>query len=132
MIFTVSGGNAGARITVNTLSEQDGILLLKVEMKMEAEAVPEKFTVGWKMPCVDSYSVWSPSVRTDRQLGPNWSKRKTQSRLASWMPVHGIISMNGQNTEGIDQITTRFTLILKIRWWLMQKEDSGMIFLIKH
>ena len=112
MIFTVSGGNAGARITVNTLSEQDGILLLKVEMKMEAEAVPEKFTVGWKMPCVDSYSVWSPSVRTDRQLGPNWSKRKTQSRLASWMPVHGIISMNGQNkmTVAVSDAITPITI----------------------
>ena len=75
-MFTVSGGNADAKITVNTLSEQDGILLLKVEMKMEAEAVPEKFTVSWKQPCVDSYSVWSPSLRTERQLGPNWSKRK--------------------------------------------------------
>lgn len=112
MSFTVSGGNADAKITVETLSEQDGILLLKVEMKMETEAVPERFSVSWKQPCVDCYSVWSPSIRTERQLGPNWSKRKTESRLASWMPLHSVVSMNGQNrmTVAVSDAVTPITV----------------------
>lgn len=97
MLFTVTGGNVGAKISADAVSEQDGILLIKVDMKMETEAVPEKFSVSWKQPCVDCYSVWSPSIRTDRQLGPNWSKRKTHSRLAAWMPLHGIVSLQGRN-----------------------------------
>ncbi len=97
MLLTVTGGNPDAKITAETVSEQDGITLIKVEMKMETEAVPEKFSVSWKQPCVDCYSVWSPSVRTERQLGPNWSKRKTHSRLAAWMPLHSIVSVQGKN-----------------------------------
>ena len=97
MLLKVTGGNPGAEITAETVSEQDGIILIKVEMKMETAAVPEKFSVSWKQPCVDCYSVWSPSVRTERQLGPNWSRRKTYSRLAAWMPLHGIVSVRGKN-----------------------------------
>lgn len=112
MNFMVSGGNAGAKITVDTLKEQDGILFLAVKMQMDTAAVPEKFTVRWKQPCVDCYSVWSPSLRTARQLGPNWSKRHTESRLACWMPLHGVVSLSGQNrmTVAVSDAVTPITI----------------------
>ena len=112
MKFTVSGGNAGAKITVDTLKEQDGVLFLSVKMQMETAAVPEKFTVRWKQPCVDCYSVWSPALRTARQLGPNWSKRRTESRLACWMPLHGVVSLSGQNrmTVAVSDAVTPITI----------------------
>ena len=58
---------------------------------------PIKFSISWKIPAIDVYSVWSPSVRESHSLQPNWSMRTTRSRLASWMPLHQIISADGRN-----------------------------------
>ena len=112
MQFTVSGGNAGAKITVDTIKEQNGVVYLQVKMAMEQEAVPEKFTVSWKQPCVDCYSVWSPAIRTARQLNANWSKQKTNSRLASMMPLHAIVSAQDRNrmTVAVSDAVTPITI----------------------
>lgn len=36
-------------------------------------------------------------MREGRQLSPNWDRRITESRLASWAPIHTIVSLSGQN-----------------------------------
>ena len=66
-------------------------------MELKEAAVPERFRIFFSIPDVDIYSVWSPLVRYDRYLGPNWRKRTTTSRLASWMPLHALVSANGRN-----------------------------------
>ncbi len=95
--YRIKGGNTGAKIFVDNERNCDGILLFDVNLVLENEAVPEEFCISFSIPAVDAYSVWSPSVRFDRHLGPNWSKRVTTSRLASWMPLHAIVSSSGRN-----------------------------------
>lgn len=97
MKFTITGGREGARITVERQEERDGILYLDVRMLQTEEAIPEPFTVTFRVPVVETYSIWSPNVRWDRSLGPDWNKRRTTSRLASWMPLHAAVSATGRN-----------------------------------
>ena len=97
MQFQITGGSPNAKISLENQREQDGILYVDVVMQLSEEAVPQPFSIEWKMPIINIYSVWSPSMRDNRHLGANWGKRKTPSRLASWMPVHGWISMDGTN-----------------------------------
>ena len=101
MIFNISGGNAGAKIFIDNQREVDGILFADVNMELECEAIPEQFKVVFSFPAVDVYSVWSPAVRFDRHLGPDWSKRTTPSRLASWLPVHSLVSASGRNKMAV-------------------------------
>ncbi len=77
--------------------EQNGILFIDVKMVFETELVPQPLTISFKIPAVDIYSIWSPSNKIVRNLGPNWSKRQTTSRLASGMPLHTVLSAKGRN-----------------------------------
>ena len=95
--YKITGGNDGSRIYIANEREKDGIILFDVCMELESEAVPAQFSLAFDIVDVDIYSVWSPSIRYQRYMGPNWSKRTTESRLASYMPLHSLVSMGGKN-----------------------------------
>lgn len=85
------------KISINTIAKEGGIELYELKVIYPEERIPERFNVSFPTPDIDMYSVWSPSVKYDRHLGPNWSKRTTSSRLASGMPIHSLVSMSGKN-----------------------------------
>ena len=97
MDYRIKGGNAGAKIFIDNERQSDGIVFFDVNLVLEEETVPEEFCISFSIPAIDAYSVWSPSVRFDRNLGPNWRKKVTASRIASWMPLHAIVSSAGKN-----------------------------------
>ena len=97
MYFQIIGGNPGAKIYIDNRRECGGVLFFDVNMQMESEVVPERFSILFSMPDVEVYSVWSPSMHADRHIGPNWRKRTTNARLASWMPLQTLISASGRN-----------------------------------
>ncbi len=97
MEFSIAGGNSGAKIYIDNQRENNGICFFDLNLLLENEVIPEEVSLSFSIKDVDIYSVWSPSIGYDRSLGPNWSKRKTESRLASWMPLHGLVSSAGKN-----------------------------------
>lgn len=97
MEFKIKGGSHNAKIWIENQKELDGILTFDVKMTFQSEEIPDQFTVCFAVPDIDIYSVWSPAVSFNRSLGPNWSKRVTNSRLASMMPLHCLISVDGAN-----------------------------------
>ena len=97
MEFKISGGNPGAEIYMDHRREENGILLFDVHMVPEREEIPESFCISFRIPDVDIYSTWSPSVRFDRRIKTPWAKPTTRSRLSSWMPMHALVSAAGQN-----------------------------------
>lgn len=101
MHFKITGGNDGAVITTSNQTEKGGVLYVEVKMTLPKSDYPKKFSIHWDFPIHDCYSVWSPSIKTGRQLGPNWGKRTTNSRLAAWMPLHTILSATGKNRMAI-------------------------------
>ena len=92
---------ADVKVTVMPLSKENGIEYYEVKAEYPWERIPEPFKVAFTVPHVDIYSVWSPSwvhgSRFERRLGPNWSRRETSSRLASWMPLQTLVSAEGRN-----------------------------------
>ena len=94
-----------AKVILHALSEKDGIALYRVDISYSEARIPEPVAIGFSVPHVDIYSVWSPTwfhaSRFDRRLGPNWSKRSTKSRLASWMPLHALVSADGKNRMAV-------------------------------
>lgn len=101
MNFKITGGNEGAVITIENEREENGIYLADVKMVLPKETTPELFRLEWNFPIHDCYSVWSPSNSGNRDLRPNWGKRRTDSRLAAWMPLHQIVSVTGRNRMAI-------------------------------
>ena len=127
MDFEIIGGNSGARIYIDNERGEDGVLLFDVHLELEEEAIPEQFSISFSIPDVDIYSVWSPSIRGERHLGPLWHKRTTESRLASWMPVHALVSMSGRNrmTVALSDAKTPTSLRTGVR-----EEDARIYWLI--
>ena len=97
MEFSIKGGSPEAKIVIENQVKKDGILTFDVSVSFDEPQIPEKFSIMFDFPSVDIYSVWSPSVRYDRFIGVTWKKKVTQSRLASWMPLHSLVSANGRN-----------------------------------
>ena len=96
MNFNVSGGNKNAQINIE-VRETGGITEAQLNAAFDKAEIPERIKVSWKFPAVDCYSTWSPSIRDDHSIQPNWSPRRTSSELARWMPLHGILSVGGEN-----------------------------------
>ena len=101
MEFRIKGGSPNAKISVENQVEKDGILTFDVSLRFDEPEIPEQFSVVFDFPSIDVYSVWSPSVRYDRFIGVVWKRKITQSRLASWMPVHSLVSADGRNRLAI-------------------------------
>ena len=127
MDFEIIGGNGGARIYIDNERGEDGVLLFDVHLELEEEAIPDPFSISFSIPDVDIYSVWSPSIRGERHLGPLWHKRTTESRLASWMPIHALVSMSGRNrmTVALSDAKTPASLRTGVR-----EEDARIYWLI--
>lgn len=117
MQFRINGGNPDAKIWVDNQTEKDGILYFDVNLSLESEQIPKDFRIRFYTPCVDTYSVWSPDIRYDRSLKPNWSKQLTSSRLAHWMPLHAVVSSKGENraTVAISDAKTPIALRSGVR-----------------
>lgn len=101
MEYRIKGGNEGANIRVENEREVGGVLYFDVKLTFEGEEIPEPFKVSFDFPSIDIYSIWSPSVRYDRHIGPSWRKKVTESRLASWMPLHTLLSADGRNRVAV-------------------------------
>ncbi len=97
MNFKIRGGNPGARICIENKTENDGIFYCDVKFELDEVALPATFGVSFTVPDVDIYSTWSPAIRFGRHIGPAWMKQTTNSRLASWMPLHALLSSGGRN-----------------------------------
>lgn len=110
MKFRIANNNEN--VTVTNEREEDGIIYADVNLNLEKEAIPESFKVLFSIPSADCYSVWSPSLRYERFLNPNWRKQKTASRLASWMPIHQVVSHRSKNkiTIAVSDAKTPITI----------------------
>ncbi len=96
MDFKVKDAGA-AQVSVEAISRENGIELYEINVVYSAEQTPERVTVSFATPNKDIYSIWSPSIRFDRHLGPAWQKRTSNSRLAFMMPLHALVSADGKN-----------------------------------
>ena len=101
MEFRIKPTNDGAEISIEDRGERDGIRYVEVLARYAEPTIPEPFKISIDFPSIDIYSTWSPSVRYERFLGASWRKRVTESRLASWMPLHTLLSADGQNRFAI-------------------------------
>ena len=97
MEFKIKCENDNANIYISDKNERDGILFLTVKAEFEKEEIPKQFDIFFKFPVKDCYSTWSPEFGSKSGLGVNWSKRVTNSRLASGMPLQSILSRSGKN-----------------------------------
>lgn len=97
MNFRITGGNQNANMFFGNQVQKDGVYSADFRVELQQEEVPERISIYWNIPAIDMYSVWSPTVKNNHHLGPAWRKQETGSRLASWMPIHTVLSVNGNN-----------------------------------
>lgn len=96
MNFSVLNKNPEISVAFQERKKQNGVLLLDVEMTLSEPKVPEQVVVGWTFPCTDIYSIWRPN-NFPSNIGPDWSKRVSSSRLASGAPFYAMVSFAGEN-----------------------------------
>lgn len=112
--------------------EKDGIYKVDVLWHSDTPIVPEKFSVRFSFPSVDCYSVFSPALRNGRSLERNYFPQVTNSRLASWMPLHAIVSLSGKNraTIALSDATTPTSISTGVTEYGAQMECTVNFFTI--
>ena len=120
----IFGGNPGAKIWVDNETEVNGIKHFTVHAKLSEKAVPEKFSIQFKIPHIDCFSVWSPYLSHCRRIGPDWGPSTTYANIASSMPVQSVLSVDGNNrlTLAIDDAMSPTAIKTGVR-----EEDSNII-----
>ncbi len=95
MEFRITNQNKNATYHLQEKWEE-GVLFLVLHVDFSEETVPKPISVLWDYSGADCYSTWNP--RQDAHgLGYDWEKQEIDSRLASWMPMHALISKDGKN-----------------------------------
>ncbi len=97
MEFQLTHGNPGARLEIARQWTENEVLFVEVRMTLPEPAVPESFRLCWSIPAVEIYSVYSPVKWENKCIRPNWGKNSTDSRLASGIPLHQLVSVDSMN-----------------------------------
>lgn len=92
--YVVEGNDANVSLSERKENE---ILYVDVKWHSDTPKSPDRFGVRFTFPTTDIYSVFSPSMRQGRSLDRNYFPRVTDARLASWMPLHQLNSLSGEN-----------------------------------
>lgn len=93
--FDIACKNDSCTVTLDR-SIENGILFVDVKMVQEEKAVPEQFSVTWKINATDCCAVWNSFVR-NHTIRPDWGGVDAISRLASGMPVQQITAFDSRN-----------------------------------
>ncbi len=98
MIINVKALEEGAKLESREKQLADGISEIRIDIKYDSPRIPQKAVVAFDVPCTEIFSIYSPSYRYDRNNGPTWRRKVTQSRLASGAPIHQFISSDAYNS----------------------------------
>lgn len=93
--FEIICKNENFNINLEKSLEKD-IFFTNINVSLNEAAVPERFSIKWKIPAFDSCAVWNSSVR-NHIIRPDWSNVEAKSRLASGMPIQQITTFDGNN-----------------------------------
>ena len=88
--------NCKVTLTQRDNTEKD-IIFLDVNVSFDAPTCPDPVSIRFDFPCIDTYSIFSPTIWSSRHMGPNWQKRTSSSRLSSGLPIHSLVSLGGRN-----------------------------------
>ena len=93
--FEVFCKSENTKVTLTQTVKGD-ILFVDVKMQQYETAVPEEFSVKWRINAADACGVWNSFAR-NHSIRPDWGMVDAISRLASGMPVEQITSFDGRN-----------------------------------
>lgn len=93
--FNVVCNNDKCQVTLNRYIEND-ILFIGVKMEQSETAVPEQFSIKWKISATNCCGVWNSFAR-NHTIRPDWSGVEAISRLASGMPLQQITTFDSKN-----------------------------------
>lgn len=93
--FETTCKNDNCIISLSKSVEKD-ILFIDVKMEQTEAAVPEQFSVKWKISGADCCGVWNSFAR-NHTIRPDWGSVDAISRLASGMPVQQITTFDSEN-----------------------------------
>ena len=77
-------------------SVENDVMYVDVKMVQNAKAVPEQFSVKWKISGDDCCGVWNSFAR-NHTIRADWGSVSAISRLASGMPIQQITTFDGNN-----------------------------------
>jgi len=117
MNYQIILNNNDATAEVCEIANTDGIQILKFNVRFSIPVSPSEIRLTWEFPTIDIYSVWTPLGGGQRSLRPNWSPHRTNSRLASGIPVHALTSLSGRNrlTVAVSDVNTPIAITTGIR-----------------
>ncbi|MBQ8432659.1 MAG: alpha-galactosidase [Clostridia bacterium] len=95
--YQIIDENQDAEIQTQATLLSEELAELQVAVTFPSPCVPQKITLLFKTPCVETFSIWGTGLRMRQYLPTDWGKVGSKSRLASGAPLHSILSQDGEN-----------------------------------
>ena len=93
--FSIVSEMQNVKLDLNVLDKSENCVILKFEMQAENKIVPSPVRINWEVPVENTISVWAPLIGLSRSIGPNWNKRKAESKTAAGAPVLALVNNTG-------------------------------------
>lgn len=98
MKFTTFTCDEKAKLYIENIKDDNGIVLADVHLVQGELRVPQMLYVEFCKPSIDCYSVWFSSKSGEmRSLLPDWNSKKNLSSAATGMPLYCAVSRGGDN-----------------------------------
>ena len=94
--FSVDAGE-NVNVEMTFLEKREGVSYYKVAMEWDSLCAPDRVKLTYSFPSVDTYLLWD-ALEKKRSI-PFSDGHPTDSRLASGMPLKGVISGESKNTH---------------------------------
>ena len=97
MKFEIENLNKNAIVTCTERVMAEGLIEQDLAVVFSEPTKPERVTLRFRVPCVDTYLIWTPQNSFQRALSPDWWWQVSQARLAAGAPIMTLLSKGGEN-----------------------------------
>ncbi len=95
--FNLKSDDSLIQLSLGTSWEENGISFQTISVDLPEGCVQKPIEISWEEWTPDMYAVWSPTVKFNHYIGPEWMSTETASCTAVGMPVQTILDKADNN-----------------------------------
>ncbi len=93
----IQGKTGEFDVSINLKSENDGVLIYKVDFTAGTDFDPHPITLRWKIPAINVKGVWKPTTDFAKRIMDDWELDHMESRISVDSPIISLFDHNDIN-----------------------------------
>ncbi len=86
-------------VNLTEAKAEEGVHIIRFNIHADQPTVPKKFTLKWKMPCINVKGVWKTASLYQKRLQADWELESLCSRISVDAPVISLFGHQDENSQ---------------------------------